>query len=105
MVLGYPGRTNRLLTMNEIDYDLTVGFQGVVDYLEHGIALIDEHTNQEAGSALKYRGTKSGYENYYKKISGQIDGADNFQLLQYEQANWNKFLTFVANELSTQDQQ
>ena len=53
MVLGYPGRTNRLLTMNEIDYDLTVGFQGVVDYLEQGIALIDEHTNQEDGSALK----------------------------------------------------
>ena len=105
MVLGYPGRTNRLLTMNEIDYDLTVGFQGVVDYLEHGIALIDEHTNQEDGSALKYRGTKSGYENYYKKISGQIDGADNFQLLQYEQANWNKFLTFVENELSSEDQE
>ena len=105
MVLGYPGRTNRLLTMNEIDYDLTVEAQGVVDYLEQGIALIDEHTNQEDGSALKYRGTKSGYENYYKKISGQIDGAENFQLLQYEQANWNKFLTFVENELSSEDQE
>ena len=71
MVLGYPGRTNRLLTMNEIDYDLTVGFQGVVDYLEHGIALIDEHTNQEGGSALKYRVLKVVMRIIIKKYLGK----------------------------------
>ncbi len=77
MVLGYPGRTNRLLTFNEISWDLTTGFEESIKYLQRGIKLIDDHTNEADGSKLKYRGRKSGFENYYKKISGQNNGAKN----------------------------
>ena len=55
------------------------------------------------GSKLKYRGLKSGYENYYKKISGQIDGANNFKLIETEKMKWDKFLQFVKNEASDED--
>ena len=47
MVLGYPGRTNRLLTFNQREYDLSVGFQNYVDFLESRINLINKHTNDE----------------------------------------------------------
>ena len=87
MVVGYPGRTNRLLTFNEIEYDLEIQFQEVVKFLKRGIELINEHAIDEDGSKLKYRGLKSGYENYYKKISGQINGAKNFKLLESEKVN------------------
>lgn len=100
MVVGYPGRTNRLLTFNEIKYDLEIGFHETVKFLKRGIELMDKNTNDDDGSRLKYRGLKSGYENYFKKISGQIDGADNFRLLISEESNWNSFLEFVEKEAS-----
>jgi len=103
MVLGYPGRTNRLLTFNQREYDLSVGFQNYVDFLESRINLINTHTNDEDGSSLAYRGTKSGAENYYKKISGQIQGAKNFNVLQREKENWAQFEKFVELNASDSD--
>ena len=103
MVLGYPGRTNRLLTFNQREYDLSVGFQNYVDFLENRINLINEHTNDDDGSSLAYRGAKSGAENYYKKISGQIQGAKNYNVLQREKENWGQFEKFVEVNASDAD--
>ena len=103
MVVGYPGRTNRTITFNEIKWDIEVGFNEYVKYLKRGIELIDENTNSSDGSSLKYRGSKSGYENYYKKISGQIDGAKNFKLIESENIKWQNFLDYVENKSSKTD--
>jgi len=103
MVVGYPGRTNRTITFNEIRWDLETGFQETVKFLKRGIELMDENTDSSDGSELKYRGLKSGYENYYKKISGQIDGASNFKLLETEKIKWTQFLDFVENHASETD--
>ena len=103
MVLGYPGRTNRLLTFNEIEYDLNIGFQESIRFLNQGIKLIDENTSEEDGTKLKYRGRKSGFENYYKKISGQKKGAKNFELLKTEKAKWDNFLSFVEKNASDKE--
>ncbi|NCX77418.1 MAG: S46 family peptidase, partial [Proteobacteria bacterium] len=64
MVIGYPGSTNRLQTFAEINYDLTQGFSRSVEFLKRGIELIEENTKGDEASTLKYRGLKSGYENY-----------------------------------------
>ena len=103
MILGYPGRTNRLLTFNQREYDLSEGFQNYVDFLESRINLIETHTNDEDGSSLVYRGTKSGAENYYKKISGQIQGAKNFNVLENERNNWRGFMQYVEMNATAQE--
>ena len=103
MVLGYPGRTNRLLTFNEIQYDLNIGFQESIKFLNQGIKLIDKNTSQKDGTKLKYRGRKSGFENYYKKISGQRNGAKNFELLETEKSKWDEFLSFVEKNASDKE--
>jgi len=103
MVVGYPGRTNRLLTLNEIKWDLETGFYETVKFLKRGIDLIEQNTNSSNGSKLKYRGLKSGYQNYYKKISGQIDGAENFKLLESEEINWINFIGFVESSANETD--
>ena len=72
MVVGYPGRTNRTITFNEIKWDLETGFHETVKFLKRGIELMEQNTNSSDGSMLKYRGLKSGYENYYKKIQNNI---------------------------------
>ena len=98
MVVGYPGRTNRTITFNEIKWDLETGFHETVKFLKRGIELMEQNTNSSDGSMLKYRGLKSGYENYYKKISGQIDGANNFKLIESEKIKWRNFLDFVEKD-------
>ena len=103
MVVGYPGRTNRTITFNEIKWDLETGFHETVKFLKRGIELMEQNTNSSDGSILKYRGLKSGYENYYKKISGQIDGANNFKLLESEKIKWRNFLDFVEKDASETD--
>jgi len=103
MVLGYPGRTNRLLTYNEIEYDVNIGFNESIKFLNQGIKLIEENTDEKSGTKLKYRGRKSGFENYYKKISGQNEGAKNFELLKTEKAKWEDFLSFVEKNASDQE--
>ena len=42
-------------------------------------------------------------ENYYKKISGQIDGAENFKLLESEEINWINFIGFVESSANETD--
>ncbi len=67
--LDILAETNRLsFDFQPKEYDLSVGFK-TVDFLENRL-LINEHTNDDDGSSLAYRGAKSGAENYYKKISG-----------------------------------
>ena len=95
MVAGYPGRTNRLLPYPKIEFDVQFGFENYVEFLKSGIDLMRDLTKDDESKALKYRGSISGYENYYKKISGQIEGAKNFNLLEQEEQNWNEFLDFL----------
>ena len=70
-------------------------FKNYVEFLKSGIDLMRDLTKDDESKALKYRGSISGYENYYKKISGQIEGAENFNLLKQEEENWNEFLDFL----------
>ena len=104
MVAGYPGTTNRLLTYPEIESDITSGFPIFVEFLKSNIDLMKELTKDDQTKALKYRGNISGYENYYKKISGQIDGAKNFNLLQQEKINWDNLLVFISDNSTKKEQ-
>ena len=100
MVIGYPGSTNRLQTFLEINYDLTQGFARSIEFLKRGIELIEENTKGDEAATLKYRGLKSGYENYYKKIAGQLDGSQRFGLLDSEKMKWDEFMGYVASNAS-----
>ena len=42
-------------------------------------------------------------KNYYKKISGQKNGAENFELLKTEKAKWDNFFSFVEKNASDKE--
>ena len=105
MVAGYPGTTNRLLTYNEVDFDIEEGFKGFVNFLKSGIDIMRSSTKDEDGSSLKYRGLISGYENYYKKISGQIDGAESFSVQDKANSDWLGFIDYLNEEGSKQEKE
>lgn len=100
MIIGYPGSTNRLQTFAEINYDLTQGFARSIEFLKRGIKLIEENTKGDEAATLKYRGLKSGYENYYKKIAGQLEGSQRFGLLDSEKIKWDEFMGYVESNAS-----
>ena len=101
MIIGYPGSTNRLQTFAEINYDLTQGFARSIEFLKRGIKLIEENTKGDEAATLKYRGLKSGYENYYKKIAGQLEGSQRFGLLDSEKIKWDEFMGYVESKASS----
>lgn len=103
MVAGYPGTTNRLLTYNEVEFDIEEGFKGFVNFLKSGIDIMRSSTKDEDGSSLKYRGLISGYENYYKKISGQIDGAESFSVQDKANSDWLGFIDYLNEKGSRQE--
>ena len=105
MVAGYPGTTNRLLTYNEVEFDIEEGFKGFVNFLKSGIDIMRSSTKDEDGSSLKYRGLISGYENYYKKISGQIDGAELFKVQDKANSDWLGFIDYLNEEGSKQEKE
>ena len=103
MVAGYPGTTNRLLTYNEVEFDIEEGFKGFVNFLKSGIDIMRSSTKDEDGSSLKYRGLISGYENYFKKISGQIDGAESFSVQDKANSDWLGFIDYLNEKGSRQE--
>jgi V8-like Glu-specific endopeptidase len=103
MVAGYPGTTNRLLTYNEVEFDIEEGFKGFVNFLKSGIDIMRSSTKDKDGSSLKYRGLISGYENYYKKISGQIDGAESFSVQDKANSDWLGFIDYLNEKGSRQE--
>ena len=105
MVAGYPGTTNRLLTYNEVEFDIEEGFKGFVNFLKSGIDVMRSSTKDEDGSSLKYRGLISGYENYYKKISGQIDGAESFNVQDKANSDWLGFIDYLNAKGSKQEKE
>ena len=105
MVAGYPGTTNRLLTYNEVEFDIEEGFKGFVNFLKSGIDIMRSSTKDDDGSSLKYRGLISGYENYYKKISGQIDGAESFKVQDKANSDWLGFIDYLNEKGSKQEKE
>ena len=105
MVAGYPGTTNRLLTYNEVEFDIEEGFKGFVNFLKSGIDIMRSSTKDEDGSSLKYRGLISGYENYYKKISGQIDGAESFKVQDKANSDWLGFIDYLNEKGPKQEKE
>ena len=48
---------------NEINWDLTTGFEESIKYLQRGIKLTDDHTNEADGSKLNTEEEKADLKN------------------------------------------
>lgn len=73
MVLGYPGRTNRYRTAQEVENQFTWTYPTAKNYREEIIKLI--HDNSEPGSEarIKYESTLASLANYAKNYGSMIE--------------------------------
>ncbi len=86
MVLGYPGRTNRYRTAQEVENQFTWTYPIAKAYREEIINLI--HNNSAPGSdvRIKYESTLAGLANYAKNYGSMIESYNKGTTLSRKQA-------------------
>ncbi len=80
-VSGNPARTERLLTMAEIEYYRDVTYPFNLKRLESNIAVIKAYMAQSAENERAAKDTLFGFENSYKSLKGQYAGLRDDRLM------------------------
>jgi hypothetical protein len=74
MVAGYPGRTNRLKTADEVESAATWYYPRDIERREQYIALLEEITKDDKELAIKASGSIRGLNNYLTNFRGMQEG-------------------------------
>ena len=72
MVVGYPGRTNRYNTAEEVRNQFSAVLPQSKAYREELIALIHQHAPAGSDARVKYEATLAGLANYAKNFDGML---------------------------------
>ncbi|MBY6107484.1 S46 family peptidase [Ferrimonas balearica] len=98
MVAGYPGRTNRYRTAEEVQtYFETVYPQAKV-LREELIDLIKTHSEPGSNARIKYEGTLAGLANYAKNYQSMIEGYAKTGMLAAKQQEQDALLAWIRGE-------
>ncbi len=100
MVAGYPGRTNRITTYAEVEFDVSWGYaytianyQARYDLLE---AMLKSDSNVSVGTKLKAGVIKQGVQNGLAKIGGVLAGLQKGDILARKKAIDDKVRAWAA---------
>ncbi len=85
MVAGYPGRTNRYRTANEVENQFTWAYPTAKQMREDLIDIINTHSAEGSDARIAYESTLAGLANYAKNYGGMIEGYQRSDLLQRKQ--------------------
>lgn len=72
MVLGYPGRTNRHMTANEVRHQFSEVLPQSKAYREQLMALINQHTAPGSDERIRYEAILASLANYAKNFDGML---------------------------------
>ncbi|MGS0825043.1 S46 family peptidase [Shewanella sp. 0m-8] len=96
MVAGYPGRTNRYRTANEVENQFEWAYPEGKVLRERLIAIIKETAPEGSDERIKYESSIAGLANYAKNFTSMIEFygkspmLDDRKGLEQELANWIK---------------
>jgi hypothetical protein len=96
-VMGYPGRTYRNYTLDELKFDLKNMqdrmelFQDIIDFLENA-------GKEDRGIQIKYAGIIKGLNNGLKNYQGKFDGIDKIDLLGIKDSQEKKYMEWVKTD-------
>ncbi|WP_299945472.1 S46 family peptidase [uncultured Microbulbifer sp.] len=82
MVAGYPGRTNRYRTAQEVQSNFSWYYPTMQRILEEWSETIAEATADNKDAELKYASRVAGLNNYSKNFTGMMEGYQRSDLLQ-----------------------
>ncbi|MBY6191877.1 S46 family peptidase [Microbulbifer agarilyticus] len=85
MVAGYPGRTNRYRTAEEVSNNFTWYYPTMQKVLAEWSEVIGNATENNKDAALKYASLVAGLNNYSKNFTGMMEGYNRSDLLTRKQ--------------------
>jgi hypothetical protein len=90
MVTGYPGKTNRVTTYAEVEYDVTTFYPYLIESMQQKYDLLAEmikpDSNVGAGTKLKAGVNKQFAQNGLEKYSGVLAGLKKGDIMAQKQA-------------------
>ncbi|MEI6894495.1 MAG: S46 family peptidase [Colwellia sp.] len=95
MVLGYPGRTNRYRTADEVENTFTWTYPHAKAYREEIIDLIQSHSAVGSEARIKYESTLAGLANYAKNYGSMIHSYNKGSFLSRKKALETDLMTWL----------
>ncbi|QSX32923.1 S46 family peptidase [Shewanella avicenniae] len=86
MVAGYPGRTNRYRTADEVQNQFENYYPAAKELREQVIALIEQSAPEGSDARIKYESTLAGLNNYAKNFTSMIEFYGKSTMLQDRRA-------------------
>ena len=81
MVAGYPGRTNRYRTANEVENQFTWVYPTAKQYREEMIDIIKQIAPKGSDARIKYESTIAGLANYAKNYGSMVESYNKGDML------------------------
>ncbi|MFC6440423.1 S46 family peptidase [Bowmanella sp. JS7-9] len=82
MVLGYPGRTNRYRTSDEVENNFTWSYPTAKAYREKYIDIIKSVAPKGSDARIKYESTIAGLANYAKNYGSMVESFNKGNMLE-----------------------
>ncbi|AWL12225.1 Dipeptidyl aminopeptidase BII [Saliniradius amylolyticus] len=95
MVAGYPGRTNRYRTADEVEAAFTYSYPTAKQYREEMIDVIKTTAPEGSDARIKYESTIAGLANYAKNYGSMIQSYERSGFQQQKQAFENGLMDWL----------
>ncbi len=95
-VMGNPGRTSRLLTVSQLEFDRDYTYPFIINLLQGNYNIYDEYIEQHPDQKMKYQTQLFGISNSLKAYHGYLGGLRDPYLMARKKAFENKFKAAVA---------
>ena len=97
-VSGNPARTERLLTMSELEYYRDVTYPFSLKRLESAIAAVKKYMGESAENERAAKDTLFGLENTYKAMKGRYSGLEDAKLMAEKRTDEQKLRDAVKRD-------
>ncbi len=98
MVLGYPGRTERFLTSEEVKYYINFYYPEGIRILKKWIDILESDSKADKKAAIKNAGMIKGLSNAYKNYQGMLEGLKKMNLVEKKREEEKKLLEYVNSD-------
>lgn len=97
MVMGYPGRTSRYRTSQEVQATMDITNKIRIDVREKKLDIIKKYMETSQLARIQYANKYAGSSNYYKYSIGQNQGLQNLDVIARKKAEEAAFSKWVSS--------
>lgn len=98
MVPGYPGRTNRYRTAEEVRHQFTHIYPLSQQYRQQAIEVIRQYSAEGSDARLKYESVLASLANYAKNFAGMVQSYHSSAIQQRQDSEQQKLIKWIHSD-------